>query len=155
MKDTAYEAALRILVRRPHSEGELAQKLKRKSFDDDEIAATLDQLRADRHLDDSRLARDFVQYHLDYKPMGKRGIARRMYLKKFTQADIDQALVVVDQQVEQRLAEQLARRKLATTALQNTSPERQREKVVRFLLSRGFSNDTVGSLLDRFETIAD
>jgi len=155
MKDTAYEAALRILVRRPHSEGELAQKLKRKSFDDQEIAATLDRLRADRHLDDSRLARDFVQYHIDYKPMGKRGIARRMYLKKFTQADIDQALVVVDQQVEQRLAEQLARRKLTTTALQNTSPERQREKVVRFLLSRGFSNDTVGSLLDRFETIAD
>ncbi len=154
MNNTAYETALRIILVRAHAEGELADKLRKKHFADQEIQETLDQLRAEKYINDAKLAREYVQWHLDYKPMGKRGIVQRLRLRKFKEADIEAAVrELVTPEVVAEGAKRLIELRLARTDLKSLSPDKRRERLARFLLSRGFDTDLVLSLIDQKTTV--
>jgi regulatory protein len=152
MNDTAYEAALRILVQRPHAEGELLLKLRKKEFSQDEIEETIGQLRAEKQLNDTKLAREYVQWHLDYKPMGRRGIEYRLRARKFKQQDIQSAVAeLVTPEAERAGAERLAASRLQHSDIKALPPGKRHDRLARFLLSRGFDTDTVLSVLDHLE----
>ena len=53
---STYVAALRMLARRELSEAQVRQRLARKEHPAEEIDAAIDRLRADRAIDDSRVA---------------------------------------------------------------------------------------------------
>ncbi|MFO0705082.1 MAG: regulatory protein RecX [Candidatus Andersenbacteria bacterium] len=149
MNDTAYEAALRILVRRPHAEGELAAKLRKKEFPPEEIAVTLAQLRTEKQLNDPKLAREYVQWHLDYKPMGRRGIVQRLRLRKFKEPDIEAAVgELVTPEAERAGALRLLESRLQHSDLAKLPPAKKRDRLARYLLARGFDTELVLSLLD-------
>ena len=139
MNDTAYEAALRILVRRPHAEKELRTKLVRKEFSRDQIAEAVARLKNEKHLDDAKLARDLVRWFMDYRPMGRRGVRFKMMQRGFLASDIEAALAEnYPAELEKKLARTLMERR----------PRATREKTARFLLSRGFAQDVVLAVLD-------
>lgn len=150
MNATAYEYALRVLIRRPHAEGELVEKLRKKDFDADEIAATLGQLRAEKYLNDSKLAREFVAWHLEYKPMGKRGIRQRLMLRRFKEVDIEAALgELVTPEAERVAAQKLLETRLARESISALPAQQKRERLARLLLARGFDTELVLGLLDQ------
>ncbi|MFH0831177.1 MAG: regulatory protein RecX [Parcubacteria group bacterium] len=150
MNDTAYEAALRILLRRPHAEGELVEKLQRKKFSAEEVTATIGQLRAEKYLNDTKLASEFVAWHLEYKPMGRRGIRQRMLLRKFKPVDIETALqALVTPEAERCAAQKLLESRLSRESIKKLAPQEQRERLARFMLARGFDTELVLSLLDK------
>lgn len=150
MNADAYEYALRILIRRPHAEGELAEKLRRKDFAAEEIAATLGQLRAEKYLNDPKLAREFVTWHLEYKPMGKRGIRQRLQLRKFKEADIEAALAErATPEAELRAAQKLLEGRLGRASVAALPPQQKRERLARLMLARGFDTELVLGLLEK------
>jgi regulatory protein len=55
-----YNAAMRMLVRREHSQLELTQKLHQKDFDDEEIVKAVEQLVEQNYQSDARFSEAFV-----------------------------------------------------------------------------------------------
>jgi len=78
MKDNAYDAAVRYILRRPHTEYELLIKLKRKSYNIEEINIAIDNLKKEGHVDDARLALDLVVWHNKTRPMGSFGLRQSL-----------------------------------------------------------------------------
>jgi regulatory protein len=141
MNDTAYEAAARMILRRPHTVKELTQKLRLKNFSADDIADAVTTLKESHHIDDTQLAKQFVEWHIKYNPMGRRALRFKMVKKGFEAADIESALEQLTSSVEHDLVKRLIEQR---TARGNVT----REKLARFLLSRGFDNETVLTLLE-------
>ncbi len=140
MNDTAYEAALRVLIRRPHAERELGVKLARKKFSQDEIAEAIARLKNEKYLDDAKLARDLVRWFVEYRPMGRRGVRFKMQQRGFSAEDIAAGLSEnYPPEMEKTLAQKLVQ----------TKPRATREKTARFLVSRGFATDIVLEALDQ------
>lgn len=143
-----YEAAIRTILRRPHCEKELSDKLHKKGFFTDEISDTLEELRHEGHLNDSKLAVDLVEWHINYRPMGRRGLYFRLLKKGFKKDDIDHALEPITDEKEFELARQLAERRALKTGQTG-------DKVGRSLLSRGFSNSATLNVLENFDQFSE
>ena len=141
MNDTAYEAAARMILRRPHTIKELTQKLRQKNFVADDIEAALATLKESHHLDDAKLAQQFVEWHIQYKPMGRRALRFTMMKKGFETSDIDTSLTQLTSEIERDLAQRLIEQRASKGVV-------ARDKLARFLLSRGFDNETVLTLLE-------
>jgi len=149
MNNTAYETALRIILLRPHVEQELIDKLRKKEFGTEEIDETLIQLRAQKYINDTKLAADFVRHHLEYKPMGKRGIRQRMLIRRFKPADIEQALRSVTPEDELAACQRLLESRASRPSIIALPPAERRDKLARFLLSRGFDSELVLRVLQK------
>jgi len=150
MNNSAYEAALRSLVRRPHAEGELKQKLRRKNFTQMEIELAIEKLRGEGQINDAQLACELVQWHLDYRPLGRMGLKRRLSLRCFKESHIEAALEqVLTPEAEQKALRSLFEARLRRTDLQQLSEQKRRERLARFALSRGFSTGLVLDQLDQ------
>src|ERR1044072_3690301 len=80
----AYTLALTLLSARELSESQLRARLKRRKLDDDDIEAAVSRLKADRTLNDRRVATAIARVESSIKP---RGSAR--VLQKIRQAGID------------------------------------------------------------------
>src|SRR5262245_10965580 len=67
----AYTDALRMLARRELSEAQLRQRLERRGYSSDEIDRAADRLRAERALDDVRVAEAIARTQTSVKRRGK------------------------------------------------------------------------------------
>ena len=139
MSGTLRERALRLLARREHARAELARKLAPHAESGEALAALLDDLTARRLLSDER----YVEMRLNARA-ARYGNARLAYELR-TQG-------VSDELVAAALAagdDELSR---ARAAWQRKFGERapddgERARQMRFLLSRGFSGETVRRVL--------
>jgi regulatory protein len=115
----------------------------------DEIVGTL---RRQGYLDDRRLASQYVQYLAKHKPSGAHLVRRKLreagVSEEILEEEIREALPL---EQEREMAEELARRKLASMkGMKTGSSKEQREQAVRrihgFLSRRGFSERVVGDI---------
>jgi regulatory protein len=141
MNDSAYDAAARIILRRPHTVRELTEKLRKKNFSAEAIEEAISTLKEHHYLDDTKLAKQFVEWHINYKPMGRCALRFTMIKKGFQASDIESALERLTSDVEKSLVKRLVEQR---TAKGNVA----RDKLARFLLSRGFDNETVLTSLE-------
>lgn len=149
MPDSAYDAAARMLLRRPHSVRELTDKLKRKGFSVDDVSDTVERLQSEHHLHDAALARQLVRWHIEHRPSGRRAVRQRLQLKGLPAEHIDTALTeLLTRDVEKDCAERALEGRLRHTDLATLPRAKRRDRLARFLLSRGFDSDVVISLLD-------
>jgi len=149
MDDNAYDAAARMLLRRPHAERELTDKLRRKQFSDDDIAAAVARLHDEHHFDDAALALQLVRWHVEHRPSGKRAVRQRLQLKGLPREAIDAAIAgALPQDVERACARRALESRTSKSDLSTLPPAKRRDRLARFLLSRGFDGDVVIDLLD-------
>jgi SOS response regulatory protein OraA/RecX len=137
----AYQYAARLLLVRPHAEQDLAVKMRRKGFEASAIAAAIQQLRQEKHLDDARLVREVIEWHITYRPYGRQGLRARLARKGFTSSDINVAL-------SERLTPTREREVCLFLARKRAARTPDRDKLARFLLARGFAQDAVIDALD-------
>ena len=133
----AYNAAIRMLGRREHSQGELASKLRQKfsGLPPSELDQLLDELKQHGLQSDTRFAESLVRSRIGrgYGPyyirreLAFKGVAGDLIDEQLEQADADWADIARD----------LVERK-HPTALDH---EQAWGKAVRFLQRRGFSGD--------------
>jgi regulatory protein len=142
-----YTAALRILNYRFNSEGELRRKLAAKRFEDAEIDATIERLRAERWLDDARFAGAFVRTR-SQKNIGRLRIRRELLAAGVEDEVIDAALREHgDDDRERAQLLDVARKKLRRLGSDALATREGRDKLAAYLAGRGYDHDAIREVL--------
>jgi regulatory protein len=140
-KKTVFQVALNLLARKRYSEAELKKKLFSKKIGaPEEVEKAVIRLKEIRYLDDLDFAQLFIGDALRRKPQGvkllrkglvKRGIPKTTIVQAFQKKSIDELEFA-------QLALKKKQKLLSTIPL----PE-QKEKLYRFLVSRGFGDEVI------------
>ncbi len=131
--------AFRLLGARMYSEGKLREKLEQKFPDEDEeIEVIIGRLKELNYVNDEEYARSFVRQRSLLKPSGKYKLAQELKLKK------------VNREIYEPILEELDEMELCQKAYEQKSrtlKKSEREKMMRFLVSRGFGYEVVKEVL--------
>ena len=128
-----FNSALNFLSFRPRSEWEVRHKLKFKTKDLKLIETVIDKLKKIGQVNDEDFAKWFIDQRRTFRPKGKRAI------------EIELHRLGVQTKVEESVSEQ----ELAKRALTKFRGERSRERLARFLASRGFDWETIKEVVDK------
>jgi regulatory protein len=142
----ALEIAIRLLTRRDHSVYELEEKLKLRGISADVIHRVVAECSRWNYLDDDRTARLCIR-ELHRKGFGVRRIRAVLHAKRLegfrTEALLEDLLAGGR---ENENARRMARKKLRLLA-RETDRRRRRQKLYRYLLSRGFPDAVIADVL--------
>jgi regulatory protein len=142
------DKALSFLSRRNHTEYELRQKLQQRFPDAAEtIEQVLTELKAERLIDDATFARQWLEHRSTLSPRGKFFLKQELKKKGVEATDINAALQETEIE-EIDLARRAAEIKLRS--LKNLPPQKRQEKLVAFLLRRGFEYEVIREVLKNF-----
>lgn len=144
----ARATALDRLSRRDHSAEELRQKLRGEGYDATLIDALIEQLRAEKLLDDGRYLENFVAYHAA-RGQGPNRIRMGLRSLGLSGAQVETAL---DAYPDWGIQLKRAREKKFGTSLPTNYADRQRQ--ARFLAYRGFGGAQIRAALG-FDTDLD
>ena len=148
MKESnALPAALRILTRREHSEAELAERLRKKGFDEPSVQAALKRCRDLGYVDDVRFARERARSLM----RSGRAVGRRILADLRARGVNEAAAFAAIEEAERECSEEELLADLRRLRFPDFSyasaDDRQRRRVVNFFLRRGFSLSLVLSFL--------
>ncbi len=143
-KRASLESALRLLSYRQRSERELRDRLIRKGFGQAAVEETLGRLRSLGYLDDGAFARFWVETHQTARPRSQRLLASELRRRGVAQHIADEATAGIS---DDDAAYQAASKRLR--ALRDQDYPRFRERLGRFLSSRGFSYDVSRRTIER------
>lgn len=144
-KQRIRERALRILAYRKRSVEELKTRLLKIGFDKDLVSEIIEGFVRDSVLNDDDFTEAFVADYTNLKPKGNIFISRELAKKGISQQAIQNALRMRD---ENQIVKDFLQKKLSHFNLKNP---RDRQKILRRLLSRGFTPRVVYGLLDNHE----
>ena len=145
----AYNTALRLLTSRDHSTYELARKLKQRDFEDDVIKDVLLHCERLNYLNDERTAQMFIGQLLR-KGYGAKRIRLELKRKGLTGKRIAGILIeILAGTGELETAERILIKNIKRFEREDDCQKRK-EKIYRFLHSRGFPNQVVSELLKKF-----
>ena len=146
MGDPAYGAALRYLGRRDHFRSELAEKLRRKGFEEDAVEAALDRCEGANLLDDERLAGRFAQIRSEANGWGPRRIEAELRRRGVARGIAEEAARLDPDRLRSALATALRRAQIrAPDGWWRVSARRAR--MVSSLIARGFAaDDAIGAV---------
>ncbi|OGO50870.1 MAG: hypothetical protein A2148_07910 [Chloroflexi bacterium RBG_16_68_14] len=140
----ALESALRLLSYRPRSERELGDRLARKGFGREVIAGTLSRLRELGYLDDAAFARFWTETRQAFRPRSRWLLAGELRRRGVSQEAAEGATAAIS---DEQAAYQAAARRLR--ALRGLEYQQFRERLGRFLTSRGFSYAVARRTIER------
>lgn len=145
MAKSALEKAMDLLALRPLTQFELQRKLSASGkFDDDEISAALQLCRSRGYLNDSLLASDAAQF-LNSCSRGRGVIRQKLRARGVDAAIVDSALAELSPDDEENAARNAAAGKMRLL-VREKDPGKKREKLFRFMISRGFSPELSGRI---------
>jgi regulatory protein len=143
----ARDAALSLLSYRARTSVELKRRLKRKGFDDEVAAATVERLDQLGVVDDAAFAESFVRDRVRLKPRGPRRLAGELRAKG---VDDDTARAAIAEVMEREEATEMDLARAAAARWKpraGEDPARARARLQAFLARRGFSGDAVRAVL--------
>jgi len=141
------DRTLRLISRRPRSEKEICDYLKRKKSPPKLIDDVIKKLKQLKQIDDETFTLWWVGQRSTFRPRGKFGLT--MELK---QKGVDKEIIkkVIEEKVDELpLAKKLAQKKFKT--YKNLPREERYQKMSAFLARRGFSWETIKKVLDRLQ----
>jgi regulatory protein len=144
-KQRIRERALRLLRYRKRSAGELKNRLMKIGFDLEHVNHIIEELIDDNTLNDTDFAESFVADYTNLNPKGNIYISRELKKRGILQKTIEEALRLRD---ENQVAEHFLKTKLSHLDIKS---QKDRQKALRRLLSRGFTPNIVYSILDSHE----
>ncbi len=125
-----------------HCESEVRLKLSQWGYT--ETAAqdmVIDYLRHEHFIDDERYCRAFVHDKVRYQAWGREKIRMMLQAKRLPRQAIQDALDTIDETEYNRVLLHLLQKK--QRLLQRDEPEMQRQKLLRYAASHGFSFDEI------------
>ena len=144
------QRALSFLARRFHSEKELLIKLKTKAYEEQLIKIVLNDLREKSFIDDQVFANHFIEEKLKKKRWGKNKIRAALFSKGVSSSIIDDVLQSFNSEEDQNeVALSLAKKKLKNLKLRETDSKKLKQKIISFLLSRGFDYEVSSGAVNK------
>jgi regulatory protein len=137
-----------MLARRELSESQIRQRLARRGHAQDDIDSAVDRLKAERAIDDSRVAGAIARTETSLKRRGKRRVAQEMQRAGIAPAvarhaidetfgELDES-ALIDAALSKRLRDGRA-----------IADEKEFLRLYRYLMAQGFESDRVLSALSR------
>ena len=140
----AMDTAFRLLAYGPRSVHELRNRLKRKSFEPEIIARTVDRLKELGYVDDEAFARFWAESRRSSSPRSARLLASELRLKGIAPQVANEATSDIS---DEEAAYEAASGKLRS--LRGLQYKTFRERLGRFLTSRGFDYGVARETIDR------
>jgi regulatory protein len=143
---TAYVDALKMLGRRELSEAQVRQRLGRREHGADDIEAAIVRLKAERAIDDQRVAEAIARTETVVKRHGRLRVQRQIESAGIASATarrtVDEAFQALDDNtlIESALARRLRGRERA-------ADDREFQRLYRYLIGQGFEADAVSKVL--------
>ncbi len=131
------DKALRLLARRPRSQREIDEALRRADFEPDVRTRILARLREMEYLDDRAFAQWWIENRVQFSPRSIRALRQELRQKGVPRAIIDDALAALD---DDQLA--LAAGKARAYRWRNLPPADFEKKMIGYLQRRGFGYAT-------------
>jgi regulatory protein len=138
--DKANMRALDYLSRRPRSEWELRDYLKRKDYDSPTIDTTLNKLSDYGYIDDLKFAQSWISSRRLLKPTSLRRLRQELMQKHVSQEVIEEALQVDEGDEQAALKDMIAKKS-------SQSRYQDREKLIAYLLRQGFNYSDIKTAL--------
>ncbi len=146
--------ALRLLSGRDHSIYELRLKLQKKfSSYPEEMEGVIQECIEKKYLDDERFAQEWIRFREEGSPRGTFLLKQELRKKGVSPEVIDSVLSHIPETDGLAKAETLAKKKISSFP-PDLSALKKRERLFRFLLSRGFDHGVIAKILssrDLFE----
>lgn len=140
-----YARALNYLSFRERSTKEVRTYLKDKTDDHEQLERVLAKLHEQSFLDDERFARNWVENRNLLKPRSKRQLQMELRQKGIDSNIVEEVLGEQSDENEQENIQELIRKK------KNTSAGRDEQKLIRYLISKGFRYGDIKAVLDASE----
>lgn len=140
VEDKAYMRALDLLARRPRSQWEMEQYLKRKGYEHNTIDKILSKLTKRGLLDDQKFAESWVSDRRLLKSVSKRRLLQELQQKHVSHI-IAEHVIAQDEVDEVAVLRELIAKKRTQTRYQDS------QKLMAYLLRQGFSYADVKSEL--------
>ena len=145
MSNDTYLTALRMLARRELSEAQVRQRLTRRQHDPESINAAIARLKADRSLDDERVAGAIARSETSLKKRGRLRVKRQIEAAgippSLAQRAVDEAFDALD--TDALLAASLDRRLRGRARIED---DKEFQRLYRYLITQGFEPDRVLAL---------
>lgn len=138
--------ALRLISRRPRSEKEVRDYLRRKKSPPELIEKVIKKLKQLKQVNDLEFARWWVEQRSTFRPRGKFGLTMELRQKGVNEKIIKQ--VINEKVKELPLAQKLAQKKFK--AYKNLPREERYQKMSAFLARRGFSWEIIKKVVAKF-----
>jgi regulatory protein len=135
-KDKLYNMALGLLARRPRSEWELRDYLKRKSIEPEAVEAIIIKLQDRGFIDDYDFARRWVESRRLLKPVSRRKLELELRTKRVSDAVVKQVLKL-DETDEFDVIVQEVNKKRRQTRYQDDT------KLMQYLARQGYGYDDI------------
>lgn len=137
----ARDYAFLLLKYRLRSEKELAERLKRKKFEQAVIKETIAFLKEKNFIDDSAFAAAWINSRLR-KPLGIRKIKQELKIKGINPEITDKIFASLKQDYSEKAA--VARIfKDRLDKIRNVEPQKAKRRIYAYLMRRGFSPEAV------------
>ncbi|MBI2026065.1 MAG: regulatory protein RecX [Candidatus Levybacteria bacterium] len=141
--------AFKFLSYRPRSEKEVRDYLIKKKADELTLTRITQSLKENNFLNDTDFAKWWIEQRTKFRPKAQRLIKLELIQKGIGKDLIDKLLQ--DKSIETLTdldkAKRIAQKKLQR--YKNEVPQKQYEKLVRFLASKGFNWDTIKKIVDQ------
>ncbi len=138
--DKAYNQALGMIARRPRSEWEMREYLKRKEYDPELIEELIGRLYVAKWLNDEDFARKWVDNRRLLKATSKRRLTQELKAKRVSDVII-RVVLAEDYTDEIAVLRELVVRKTQQTRYQDT------QKLIAYLIRQGFNYADIKSAL--------
>jgi regulatory protein len=146
VRTDAMNAAVRILAHRDHSKYELKRKLQQRGFASEVIDAVIQKCQRLNYIDDKRTARVYIS-QLKRKRFGKRHIRMALKKKRLYGAATEDILQENYSKIEERKNADKLLEKKKKTFNREEDLKKRRDKIYRFLYSRGFNKDIIADFI--------
>lgn len=142
--DKAIYRVLDLISRRPRSRWEIADYLKRKSYEPEEIEYVLNQLYEKGYINDEDFARRWVENRRLLRATSKRRLTLELKQKRIEDQIIDKVLSE-DITNEQEILVELIDKKRKQTRYQD------KQKLIQYLIRQGFNYGDIKTVIDSQE----
>jgi regulatory protein len=144
--DRYYNLSLRFLSYRPRSEKEVVDYLKKKKLSEGTIAQIMQRLTELRFVNDL----EFARFWLEHRKKGLNLIKIELNQKGISRENIEHAISELDiKEKESKLINKLIEKKLRI--LSKYDKREAEEKIIAFLMRKGFDYETIKKHLKQFE----
>ena len=146
MTNAAYLAAVQMLARRELSEAQIRVRLRRKGYEDDDADAAIDRLKAERSLDDERVAGAIARTEAHVRRRGKLRVRRQIEAAGIASSIADRVADEVFAEIDpDALLNAALEKRLRGRA--SVTDDRERQRLYRYLIGQGFEHDRVLAVL--------
>lgn len=130
--------AIDLIARRPHSAFELKIKLMNRKYDRDLIDSIIKDLIHKNILNDREFAIQYSAERTSLRKIGKQKIKSELIKKGIQNSIIEEVLENIDYVDDYENAVKLAEKKYKSLYNRKTPPEKIKNKIISFLLSKGY-----------------